>query len=134
MENQFVPYEETKKLIELGFDEPTLAHYITTTNVRGRNSLILSGVFRKKDKRDLSILSAPLYQQAFNFFREHYSTNCEIICEKYPDLFGYTIEDYNGKLICCMLGSSYNEVRLQCLETTINTIQTRILMENNLNK
>jgi hypothetical protein len=63
MEKEFIPYEQALALKELGFDE-----------------LCLSAFFKDKIKRCDNVqnskcdyLSAPLYQQAFRWFREKHN-------------------------------------------------------------
>ncbi len=64
MEKEFVTYELALKMKQLGFDEPCIKYYWT------------DGMFTKTyespfnhNKRD-NLISAPLYQQAFRWFRE----------------------------------------------------------------
>lgn len=75
MKELFVPYNEALELKKLGFDEPCLGRY----NVPG--DFILSGCY--SDSPLVSILVeqndiceahtlAPLFSQAFKFFRERY--------------------------------------------------------------
>jgi hypothetical protein len=54
MQNEFVPYTEALALKELGFNEPCLTSY-------NENGKIFMGITK---------CSAPLYQQAFRWFRE----------------------------------------------------------------
>jgi hypothetical protein len=69
MEKQFIPYEQALALKELGFDEPCFAYY----NNLGRQQFILSLRNLKEDNNDsINYFSAPLYQQAFRWFREKY--------------------------------------------------------------
>lgn len=58
IEDNFVPYEIALELKKLGFDEPCLMYYDYSW------TLVESGVYECK---------APLYQQAFGFFREKYN-------------------------------------------------------------
>ena len=67
MDKEFVTYEQALALKELGFDEPCIKYYWT------------DGMFVKGyedpfnyNKRD-NVISAPLYQQAFRWFREKYN-------------------------------------------------------------
>ena len=68
MEKEFVPYQEALALKELGFDEPCVAFYeefkrlsigFNWLNEGGKNS-------------NLQECTAPLYQQAFRWFRDKY--------------------------------------------------------------
>ena len=72
MNKEFIPYEQSLALKELGFDEPCLAHWYneTPTNSEGQclvyykkpwdNQKIINGVIR-------DYYFAPLYQQAFRW-------------------------------------------------------------------
>jgi hypothetical protein len=60
MKNQFIPYEQALKLKALGFDEECLGYY------DGSKTPMV-----KLTKH--STISAPLYQQAFRWFREKYN-------------------------------------------------------------
>lgn len=62
-EKEFVPYELAVKLKALGFDEPCFAVYFNTTQQLYFDKYINEFT---KDVRTL----APLYQQAFRWFRE----------------------------------------------------------------
>jgi hypothetical protein len=62
MEKEFVPYEQALALKELGFDEPCFGFYNDMENNKP-----MGGNF-PCDGRN----SAPLYQQAFRWFREKY--------------------------------------------------------------
>jgi hypothetical protein len=57
----FVPYEQALALKELGFDEPCLGWYSKDGTFYEGKMTIHQG-----------LLSAPLYQQAFRWFREKY--------------------------------------------------------------
>ena len=84
MEKEFVPYEQALELKELGFDEPCLAQYrkydvgdATLDIGFSKNELI-----SKFDNLSL-FCSAPLYQQAFRWFREKYKISGEISSDYY---------------------------------------------------
>jgi hypothetical protein len=70
MEKEFVPYEQALALKELGFDEDCVAYY---GEINGGEIML----FLKKnfDNQALYFL-APLYQQAFRWFREKYNIQC----------------------------------------------------------
>lgn len=78
MNKDFVPYEQALALKELGFDEPCLGKFYY-------NHLEIGGNWRNDDfKEDPDIfISAPLYQQAFKWFREKYDLVHEISWSKY---------------------------------------------------
>ena len=78
MEKEFLPYDESLALKELGFDEQCLALYdldgkITIEFVNWKNAV---------NRKNNYLISAPLYQQAFRWFREKYNLNSFIIDSK----------------------------------------------------
>jgi hypothetical protein len=72
MKNEFIPYEQALALKGLGFDEPCFAWY------NRRQALLSSIVYGfeednflyTQDDMDEDQYIAPLYQQAFRWFRE----------------------------------------------------------------
>jgi hypothetical protein len=73
MEKEFIPYEQALALKELGFDEPCLAFY----DGKGDSTIYYnslrdgSGDYKPfKATERLKWFGAPLYQQAFRWFRE----------------------------------------------------------------
>jgi len=85
MKNEFVPYEEALVLKELGFNELCLAYY-QKSSVIGDDT-ILPLIIRNEatnwndnsfSKLGVPFYSAPLYQQAFRWFREKYKLNGEV--------------------------------------------------------
>ena len=67
MEKEFVPYELAVKLKELGFDEPCFAYY---NGYKELDHLMPERVVVGRNYNGDTITSAPLYQQAFRWFRE----------------------------------------------------------------
>ena len=67
MEKEFVSYEIALELKQLDFDEPCIGKFYY-------NQLEIGGIWTNNDfKEDPDIfISAPLYQQAFRWFREKY--------------------------------------------------------------
>jgi hypothetical protein len=106
MEQEFIPYEQALALKELGFDEKCFSFYDSD------GKLYESEGYYKKGYNVLDEeVIAPLYQQAFRWFREKY---------------GYlsNIHDFNGNFKatlsgnCNWLGSwtkTYEEAELACL-------------------
>jgi hypothetical protein len=76
MNKEFIPYEQALELKELDFDEPCIMYYDYS------RTLVESGIYECK---------APLYQQAFRWFREkhgllvlyrpHFGKSKKYICE-----------------------------------------------------
>ena len=69
MKKEFIPYEQTLELRELGFDEPCFGFY--DESLYFPNNENKYGTFCNQ-KLDVPSCSAPLYQQAFRWFREKY--------------------------------------------------------------
>ena len=73
MEKEFVSYEIALKLKELGFDEPCLTYYYElTSNLRTHIGVDIGNAWTYSENKKLGFTLAPLYQQAFRFFREKY--------------------------------------------------------------
>ena len=71
MEKDFVTYEQALVLKELGYDKPCLGNYADDEN----HTLFTNG--NKPGKTN-----APLYSQAFRWFRDEYNLFCEIQIDK----------------------------------------------------
>ena len=73
MNNEFVSYEIALKLKELGFDEPCFTYYYElTSNLRTHIGVDIGNAWTYSENKKLGFTLAPLYQQAFRFFREKY--------------------------------------------------------------
>jgi hypothetical protein len=70
LENEFIPYEQALALKELGFDEPCFGRY-------GNYSKMLYKDYSKELHSNWHTI-APLYQQAFRWFREKYDLDYSI--------------------------------------------------------
>ena len=81
MEKEFIPYTEALALKELGFDEPCFGIWME----RGDKHDVIY-VAKQEDawmaEQNEGIL-APLYQQAFRWFREKYDLHVQIRKENY---------------------------------------------------
>jgi hypothetical protein len=71
MNKEFLPHEQSRALKELGFDEPCIGYYVgRDIEVFTSNNVIQPPY---KPEMDSKIwFRAPLYQQAFRWFREKY--------------------------------------------------------------
>ena len=92
LQKQFVPYELSLKMKQLGYDEPCITFYpvnltqpligdYATLGLNGkyssikdgyRNSVCLNQLWKKRYKQDYANVAAPTYSQAFRWFREEY--------------------------------------------------------------
>jgi hypothetical protein len=74
MKNEFIPYEQALALKKLGFDESCLGYYdiegLKVSYDRYLNSENKNSLFPHPSITNNPKISAPLYQQAFRWFRE----------------------------------------------------------------
>jgi hypothetical protein len=68
MEKEFCPYEQALALKELGFDEPCLGYY-----TGDKMHFVLRPLMLRANELESYVVTAPLYQQAFRWFREKYN-------------------------------------------------------------
>ena len=118
MTKEFVPYELAWELKQLGFDEPCLAFY-----ERSKELIIQECEVTDFHTSSLQCV-APLYQQAFRWFREKHGLCIVIkpIDDKNLEL-GYNLLK-NG----LMMGSylTYEEAESACLIKLIELAEARI--------
>ncbi len=75
MKNEFIPYEQSLELKELGFDEPCFGKIYADGG-----SEQLSYPYKNSDQiGKVTSCSAPLYQQVFRWFREKHNLYAVII-------------------------------------------------------
>ncbi len=119
MTNEFIPYEQALALKELGFDEQCFSFY----NANGE-LYESEGYYRYSDNVHKDEVIAPLYQQAFRWFREKYGLyhRIEVLKEDNGDIvFDFVIiedsddteEYYNEGYL------TYKEAELACLKNLI---------------
>ena len=76
MKKEFIPYEQSVLLKELGFDEPCFKKYIAGCLWSNPTTPEIYENIRPNSSDCL----APLYQQAFRWFREKYFLHSYITC------------------------------------------------------
>ena len=85
MNKEFVSYEIALALKELGFDEPCMAiYYSKDKSFSWHHHKDHTNDEPALDSGEFNI-SAPLYQQAFRWFREKYGLYCNFVSEFYSD-------------------------------------------------
>ena len=123
MEKEFIPYEQAVELKELGFDEPCFGYY----NNLGRQQFILSLRNLKEDNNDsINYFSAPLYQQAFRWFREKYGL-WQIVMQNTDKDWTYDIMTIIGMIDYKIFDvfDTYEEAELACLIKLIEITKTK---------
>ena len=129
MNKEFIPYEQALELKELGFNERCFGFY----NPIHENQLLRTEVLYDVDGGSFGnwnqtkyFISAPLYQQAFRWFREKYgyiggirmlgtSGNNIILGEFYKDDDNYFM----------MFGETYEDCELKSLKKLIEVAKNK---------
>jgi len=133
MNKEFVPYQESLELKELGFDEDCLAYYDGNSNFYPMGTVIgpetiYFGIFNPtyQYKASTVLIAAPLFQQTFRWFRKKYRLDsfCRAldysgnsywkISKLYED---GNIKGYSG--FC----NSYEQAELECVRQLIKIVK-----------
>jgi hypothetical protein len=127
MNKDFIPYEQALALEELGFDEPCFAVYIDKT-------LIMEDDWLYSTNQDTFIESsnftAPLYQQAFRWFREKHNLEGEVHCIRFNSKrlkgYQYAITSRNYQKFE-QLGDyhTYEEAEFACITELIEIVKKK---------
>jgi hypothetical protein len=125
MKNEFIPYEQALELKELGFDEPCIAFYEP-----GNKQVQVVGVEQRYNNPELLRMEdfcAPLYQQAFRWFREKHGLVGIIKFGTNDFTYNVYNEDGMGLLTKESLNfnSTYEEAELACLKKLIEIVNTK---------
>lgn len=122
MEKEFVPYELAVKLKALGFDEPCFGRWLIITEWEKPTGEVRLQIGSKVEDYSKNQFTAPLYQQAFRWFREKYD-------------FYVVIKPFNSEFSCIIWTSkgqyhigvflSYEEAELACLEKLIEIVESK---------
>jgi hypothetical protein len=120
MEKEFINYSEALALKELGFDEPCM--YIFD---KQRNNLMcpIYGLFENEEPN--RFLNAPLYQQAFRWFREKYGIKTyvyEVLEERFVFITYTNQLDYK---MSATYHPTYEEAELECLKKLIEIVKQK---------
>ena len=125
MEKEFIPYEQALALKVLGFDEPCFGGYVKLTETQ--NTFFMNDVISEIDRetplhKDL-ITKAPLYQQAFRWFREKYELPSWIYTSNNKEFWYSILKD--GRMIVRDYKpfNTYEEAELECLKKLIEIVK-----------
>ena len=123
MKNEFCTYEQAHALKELGFDEPCLGNYRLPSN-----RLITEWEINNTPEHVLGI-SAPLYQQAFRWFREKYKLHSYIYSDYSWNISGGIWELNGYKDLRYDWDSepyvTYEEAESACLDKLIEIVKNK---------
>ena len=116
MQKEFIPYELALELKELGFDGTNCMRFYNA-ELSLENTFLYSGN-----------VGAPLYQQAFRWFRDKYQIYSWIYIEYKPFKFGYhcfSNENRGVGLGKVSEYQTYEEAELECLKKLIELVKTK---------
>ena len=117
---EFVPYAEALALKELHFDEPCFGiHYNEGLNP----SFMIATQYGEHGAAANGGILAPLYQQAFRFFRENKIHS--IVQEFDINNYMYSIDDGINRDIVVTGYKTYEEAELACIKKLIELVKEK---------
>jgi hypothetical protein len=114
MKNEFLTYDDALALKELGFDEPCFTRYYESGKLADSLSYLHHNYFKQ--------INAPLYQQAFRWFREKY--NLYPIIDSFVGVKG-VIKFFYKLPLCDATFNTYEEAELECLKKLIEIVKNK---------
>ena len=136
MENEFIPHEQALALKELGFNEPCFATFYKKKlsqypNSREEETGFNATPFEVVKNSEVAgliadTISAPLYQQAFRWFREKYKLHSYIIDSKSYNWY-FNIDDMikDDVISEVLYFNTYEEAESACLRKLIEIIKNK---------
>jgi hypothetical protein len=117
MENEFVTYEQALALKELGFDESCFGVYSEHDKTR---------VYDESAIREGLKIQAPLYQQAFRWFREKHNLVFNFISYNIvkPGEYHWSIT-WNDEAKASGIVKTYEEAEQACLDKLIEICKNK---------
>ncbi len=113
MEKEFVPYQQALELKELGFDKPCFGLWNLNN---GKYEVDIIGVCQYSKEFKYREVLAPLYQQAFRWFREKYNLREQYgVFPHHTIMMNYLIE-----------GGREEEAELACLIKLISIVKEKL--------
>ena len=125
MEREFIPYQEALALKELGFNEPCFGRYYYKESYpmlnpnSGETELVFE--FGQYIKQTEITILAPLYQQAFRWFRENHKLGHMINGLGYESF----LMNIGGIITVFPMFKTYEEAELACLIKLIEICKTK---------
>jgi len=124
LEKEFIPYEQVLELKELGFDEPCFGLY-------HNDKTFYPTQCKSHEQFHGQICSAPLYQQAFRWFREKYHIIGEVKFKggkttktAWYDYVIYSEIDWNDENLNEQW-KKHEEAELACLKKLIELVKQK---------
>ena len=131
MEKQFIPYTLALTLKELGFDEPCFDYYIPNKNYDPISKIFNSYELGNHNSNTNTIykngiISRPLYQQAFRWFRNKYNLNSFVIDSKSYNWYFNINDMIKDDIVSEVLYfKTYEEAELECLKKLIEIVKKK---------
>jgi hypothetical protein len=139
MEKEFCTYKQSLALKELGFDEPCITYYFsdgTFNDAAEEDDTLYPGdprfyfdtnsLLSQHDQTEIQYnsVTAPLFQQAFRWFREKYNLWCWI--EKFDEKETYIYQIPAANLIKIQgYYKTHEEAELACLDKLIEICKNK---------
>ena len=124
MNKEFVPYQPSLDMKEIGFDEPCFGYHLDNkfqffADVRSCNTNSEFGFYP----------TAPTFSQAFRWFREKYNF-CYFIRGNNYDGYSYNIDNlgllqYKFEIDYRFTFKTYEEAELECLKKLIEIVKNK---------
>ena len=128
MEKEFINYEEALALKELGFDESCFTYWvndgvnITFATTHNRSGWSMIGFKNNQMIKKAGLCTAPLYQQAFRWFRDKYGLRYK---------FEPTVNDCVDVFISTIVGWEFfktikeENAEFECLKKLIEIVKSK---------
>jgi hypothetical protein len=135
MEKEFVTYEQSLALKELGFDEPCFAYY-GFNNVEdklffdidpddGELTSLNQNQFYHNNLSEVGRISAPLKQQVFRWFREKYNWTIKVN-QVTKNNWSYTLDNFpKDRTYYGEVYKTYEEAESGCIDKLIEIVKKK---------
>ena len=130
MNKEFIPYEEALALKELGFNELTFGYFYEDGTFKDEP-------IKRLGEKGFPLILAPLYQQAFRWFREKHNLTTHIKWNV-GGVWDYTVEKSVPRGMLDMSPSrymvgleTYEQAELTCLRKLIEIVKNKENENNN---
>jgi len=133
MDKEFVPYEQALELKELGFNEHCLAFYGGDGDSKVYYNSLRNGsgdYEPYKASERYKWFGAPLYQQAFRWFRDRHGLYADLFVDD-DQTFGFCVSSFAEEGRCRLdkpikrQFSTYEESELECIKFLIEIVERK---------
>ena len=133
MNKEFIPYEQALELKELGFNEHCLAFYGGDGDSKVYYNSLRNGSgdyepYKASERHKW--FGAPLYQQAFRWFREKHGLYADLFVDD-DQTFGFCVSSFAEEGRCRLdkpikrQFSTYEESELECIKFLIEIVERK---------